>query len=119
MHYADPGDVPPEQRTPDQRRAWMIHHPERTPAAIAAAYPAHLHLNLLPRQQRRGIGARLLDRWLDAVQPRAVHVGVNRANTGAVAFWCRRGFETLRPDTTPERRTVWMGRRDKRQHHGR
>ncbi len=110
--YADPRDVPSEQRTPDQRRAWMIHHPARTPAAIVAAYPAHLHMNLLPRQQRRGVGARLLDRWLDATSGRAVHVGVNQANSGAVAFWRKCRFEPLRLGSPLEGRTVWMGRDD-------
>ena len=37
--YLDPADVPVEQRTPDQRRAAMIHHPARTPAAVAATCP--------------------------------------------------------------------------------
>ncbi|MBL6617181.1 MAG: GNAT family N-acetyltransferase [Reyranella sp.] len=112
--YADPRDVPPEQRTPDQRRAWMIHHPERTPATIAMAYPAHLHMNLLPRQQRRGVGAQLLDRWLDAANRRAVHVGVNRANSGAAAFWRKCRFEPLALDSPPNERTLWMGRDDGR-----
>jgi ribosomal protein S18 acetylase RimI-like enzyme len=111
--YTDPSDVPAEQRTPDQRRAWMIHHPTRTPGAVAAAYPAHLHMNLLPRQQRRGLGAKLLDRWLEAAQRRraqAFHVGVNRANAGAIAFWRKCGFEPLSPDALEEGRTLWMGR---------
>ena len=38
--YADPGDVPPADRTADQRRASMIHHPAKTPAAVTAKYPA-------------------------------------------------------------------------------
>ena len=29
--YADPAGVPPELRTTDQRRAFMIHHPAPTP----------------------------------------------------------------------------------------
>lgn len=108
--YADPRDVAPEQRTPDQRRASMIHHPERTPAAIVEAYPAHLHLNLLPRQQRRGVGGRLLDRWLDAASGDAVHVGVNRANSGGVAFWRKCRFQPLTFASLQEGRTVWLGR---------
>ena len=104
--YADPADVPAEARTPDQRRAFMIHHPARTPPAVTRDYPAHLHMNLLPRTQRRGIGSKLLGLWLDKVGAPAVHVGVNRANTGGARFWAARGFETL---TLPGR-TLWMGR---------
>lgn len=105
--YADPADVPPESRTPDQRRAFMIHHPAKTPAAITTAYPAHLHLNLLPRLQRRGTGSRLLADWLARAGKPAVHVGVNRANKNAAQFWAARGFSEL---DVPGGRTLWMGR---------
>ena len=104
--YADPTDVPSEERTPDQRRASMIHHPAKTPSAVALQYPAHLHMNLLPRMQRRGVGSALLDAWLDKVGAQAVHVGVNRANAGGVRFWAARGFEEL----PAPGRTLWMGR---------
>jgi GNAT superfamily N-acetyltransferase len=110
--YVDPAGVPPASYTADQRRASMIHHPARTPAAVAARYPGHLHMNLLPRLQRRGIGTRLLATWLDAALRRgaqAFHVGVNGANTGAIDFWRRQGFEPLAPDGLPAGRTLWMG----------
>ena len=107
--YADPADVPPANRTPDQRRAFMIHHPAKTPAAVTAAYPAHLHMNLMPRMHRRGVGSALLHAWLTAVGARSVHVGVNRANTGAARFWATRGFDEL--PVEPAGRTLWMGRR--------
>jgi GNAT superfamily N-acetyltransferase len=104
--YADPAGVPAEARTPDQRRAFMIHHPSKTPSAVTGRYPAHLHMNLLPRMQRRGIGSKLLGMWLEKVGAHAVHVGVNRANGGGVQFWAARGFEEL---PVPGR-TLWMGR---------
>ena len=104
--YADPADVPAEERTPDQRRAFMIHHPAKTPPTVAREYPAHLHMNLLPRTQRRGVGSALLDVWLDKVGAPAVHVGVNRANTGGARFWATHGFEAL----PVAGRTLWMAR---------
>ena len=110
--YADPSDVPPASRTADQRRAFMIHHPTRTPPMVVARYPAHLHMNLLPRLQRRGTGSTLLGAWLDITAShgaRAFHVGVNRANTAAIHFWHARAFEPLGLDSLPEGRTVWMG----------
>jgi GNAT superfamily N-acetyltransferase len=106
--YPDPVTVPAEGRTPDQRRAFMIHHPEKTPSDVVAKYPAHLHLNLLPRTQRQGVGTTLLGAWLEKVGPLAVHVGVNRANRGAIRFWATQRFQEL-PDQ-PEGRTLWMGR---------
>ncbi|MBV8391689.1 MAG: GNAT family N-acetyltransferase [Alphaproteobacteria bacterium] len=105
--YADPAAVPADERTPDQRRAFMIHHPAPTPAAVTAGYPAHLHMNLLPRLQRRGVGSRLLNDWLARARAPATHVGVNRANTAATHFWAARGFHDL---DIPAGRTLWMGR---------
>jgi len=92
--------------TADQRRAAMIHHPSRTPAEIAQRYPAHLHMNLLPRLQGRGIGTALLERWIAASREKAIHVAVNCFNEGGLAFWSKRGFT----DLALEGRTVWKGR---------
>lgn len=111
--YADPSNLPPASHSPDQRRALMIHHPARTPAALTDRYPAHLHMNLLPRLQRRGIGAKMFAAWLDLAVARgaqAFHIGVNRQNIGALPFWRARGFEPLRIDGLSEERTLWMGR---------
>lgn len=110
--YADPADILPNEQTADQRRASMIHHPAATPAEIVARYPAHLHLNLLPRLQRRGVGSLLLGTWLAAARARrarSFHVGVNRMNTGAMRFWTKQGFAPLLLDSVPESRTCWMG----------
>jgi GNAT superfamily N-acetyltransferase len=112
--YPEP-DVDRDDWTPDQRRIWSIHHPEKTPADIVRSYPAHVHMNLLPRAQRKGIGSRLLDAWIEAALRQgvgAVHARVSAANTGGLAFWRSRGFEPVRED--PEigsKGTVWCGRR--------
>ena len=42
----------------------MIRHPARAPQAIVAAYPSHVHRNLLPRLQGRGVGTGLLAMWI-------------------------------------------------------
>lgn len=111
--YPDPDLIPPTERTQDQRRHHMIHHPSRVPGDISQAYPAHLHLNLLPRVQGRGLGLQLFTAWLDAVapySPAGVHVGVNRQNTKATRFWTRCGFKALELTPLQSGRTVWMGR---------
>lgn len=111
--YEDPGDVPAPDWSADQRRAFMIHHPARTPQWIVERYPAHLHLNLLPRLQGRGIGCLLFSEWIDRAARYGVgpmHVGVNRFNSRAIGFWSTQDFRPLpSPDGAPER-TVWMGR---------
>src|SRR3546814_1923393 len=40
------------------------------PSAIADRYPAHLHMNLLPRTQGRGFGQQLFALWCDAALQR-------------------------------------------------
>jgi GNAT superfamily N-acetyltransferase len=106
QQYADPLG-PPESWNADQRRCFMIHHPSRTPGAVAAAFPAHVHMNLLPRRQGQGVGPTLLQHWLAAVSVGRIHVGINGQNVGAVRFWQRHGFDRL--DATTDR-TIWMGR---------
>jgi GNAT superfamily N-acetyltransferase len=108
--YPDPEGTPSDW-TADQKRCAMIHHPERTPTEIAHKFPAHVHVNLLPRLQHQGLGSRLLRAWLDLARDRgalAVHAGVNRANVRALQFWVRHGFRPLTSDGGATR-TAWMG----------
>lgn len=69
-----------------------------------AAYPAHLHIDLLPEAQRLGLGGRLLDTLRETLAARGVpgvHLGMDPANVGARAFYDRYGFKELpshRPD---------------------
>ncbi|GAB3453798.1 GNAT family N-acetyltransferase [Kineococcus endophyticus] len=61
-------------------------------------YPSHLHVDLLPRLQGRGLGRRLVDRLcaqLAAAGSPGVHLGVSAANPGAVEFYRRTGFIEL------------------------
>jgi ribosomal protein S18 acetylase RimI-like enzyme len=102
---------PDVQRTRDQRMAWLIHHPPRTPRRISDRWPAHLHINLLPRLQGRGFGARMIDRWLevvDALGAPAAHLAVGARNTRAVAFYRRYGFRELER-TGPPFDVIWFG----------
>jgi ribosomal protein S18 acetylase RimI-like enzyme len=111
--YPEPDPASSSSWTADQRRASMIHHPERAPRDVVDAYPAHLHLNLLPRVQGRGVGSMLLQTWLELASERgatAVHIGVNHANLRALRFWRQNGFRDLNPEEREEGRTVWLGR---------
>ncbi|CAN5640431.1 GNAT family N-acetyltransferase [soil metagenome] len=79
--YAMPAEADAAEWTPDQRRAFMIHRPAPAPPIVALSYPAHLHLNLLPRLQGRGVGTKLFDHWTSVANvrgARALHVAVNR-----------------------------------------
>ena len=111
--HADPGGAP-DTWTPDELRAWLIHHPRPAPADIVARYPAHLHMNLHPRLQGRRVGGLLLRLWLSAAQSSGlagVHLGTSPGNRRAIDYWTRNGFTKLeRPDAKP-RSTIWFGRR--------
>ena len=68
---------------------------------MLAEYPAHLHIDLLPRLQGRGVGRRLVDTLLDALRRRGVpgvHLGVDAANTRAIGFYEHVGFAPIGPD---------------------
>lgn len=96
--YPDPATIPADQRTPDQRMMHLIHHPSRTPAELAARYPAHLHIDLLPRMQGGGNGKRLMHTLLDALARAGVpgvHLGVGGRNEKAVGFYRHMGFQEL------------------------
>lgn len=116
--YADPGPVLNEDWTADQKRSFMIHHPGRTPVAVTDACPAHMHLNLLPRAHRKGVGSRLIESWLEKARSlgcKHVHVGVNARNQRGLLFWQASGFATinmaddLAADASPVT-SVWLGR---------
>jgi GNAT superfamily N-acetyltransferase len=109
----DPSGSPPKTWSADQFRAFIIHHPQPSPPEVVRAFPAHVHLNLLPRLQGQGVGARLLAAWFEAAQKRrvgAAHVGVNHTNVRGLRFWAARGFERLDIPREVGGRTVWMGR---------
>jgi GNAT superfamily N-acetyltransferase len=111
--YPEPKAASLASWTADQRRAAAIHHLERAPRDVVEAYPAHLHLNLLPGAQGQGVGSMLLKAWLELASKRgatAVHVGVNRTNRRALRFRSQNGFKDLNPEGRTGSRTVWMGR---------
>ncbi|WP_165989390.1 GNAT family N-acetyltransferase [Streptomyces sp. YIM 98790] len=92
----------------------LLHHAERMlPADLVGDYPAHLHIDLLPEGQGRGLGRKLMESYLDALRARrvpGVHLGMSPENTGARAFYDRLGFTELRaPD--PSAPTVYLGMR--------
>ncbi|MBO9098138.1 MULTISPECIES: GNAT family N-acetyltransferase [unclassified Rhizobium] len=112
--YPEPSG-PSSQWNADERRCFMIHHLRHTPESLIQPYPAHVHMNLLPRLQQQGIGTALLDRWITMARQAGVsgiHLGTNTANHGASRFWPKRGFAQLSPPVAPlSETTVWFGRR--------
>ena len=92
QRYAPPAAAP---TTRDERMAWLMHNPSRTPRRITEPYPSHLHIDLLPRFQGGGWGKKMIDTWLAAMKARGsrgTHLGVGFANERAVRFYRAYGF---------------------------
>src|SRR5690606_11113458 len=84
--------------TPDENIAALLHHPERMVLPELAAWPAHLHIDLLPEWQGRGYGRGLMRTFLTALRDAgvpAVHLVMAVANKPARAFYDRMGFEEI------------------------
>jgi GNAT superfamily N-acetyltransferase len=94
----------------DNRLISSLHHPYIQDSGIVADFPAHLHIDLLPRLQRQGHGRQLIERFCDEVRrrgARGVHLGVGTANHRARIFYARVGFDEVRTSDT----SIVLGRR--------
>lgn len=72
-------------------------HREHVPH-YANAFPAHLHINLLPQAQGTGLGRKLMDAACDkliADQVKGIHLGVAEKNLRAIGFYEAMGFTKL------------------------
>jgi ribosomal protein S18 acetylase RimI-like enzyme len=61
-------------------------------------FPSHLHIDLLPRAQRRGYGRRMLEEVMERLRRRGspgAHLGVSMRNSRARSFYERLGFKEL------------------------
>jgi ribosomal protein S18 acetylase RimI-like enzyme len=78
--------------------------PERMLIPELDEYPAHLHIDLLPRLQGAGWGRRLIEALVAALRERGIpglHLSMDAANTRARAFYDHLGFTEL-PSSTAD-----------------
>ncbi|ROS23823.1 GNAT family N-acetyltransferase [Cellulomonas sp. PhB150] len=88
----------PHDGTEDHVLVARFHETWPTEDPVYAEYPAHMHIDLLPRLQGQGLGRALIETLADALRARGVpglHLGVSKDNPGAIAFYHRVGFVTL------------------------
>ena len=99
--YAKP--FTPEMIRSDKEE-WILNsiHEKKFPADASNdkidGYPAHLHIDLLPTLQGKGMGRKLMDTLIAELGRQKVpglHLGVSASNTGAVAFYQKLGFSVL------------------------
>lgn len=92
----------------DSARIATIENPFRAPTDLTGPYPAHIHMNLLPRLRGQRVGTSLLRMWVDQASDagvKGIHLGASVSNEGGIAFWSRSGFEIIRR----EQSVVWFG----------
>jgi ribosomal protein S18 acetylase RimI-like enzyme len=96
--YPDPRAIADARSDPERFTLQDIHEPFRADPALVSRYPSHLHIDLLPRLQGRGIGRRLMETLLAALRASGspgVHLHVGRANQRAVGFYGHIGLTEL------------------------
>lgn len=97
--------------TPTEEMIALLHRPEHMLGPQVAAYPAHLHIDLLPPWQRKGHGRELMRAFLDALRAKGVadvYLSMLTANKPARIFYDRLGFHEIDvPDPGP---LTYLGR---------
>lgn len=89
----------PEDTSPDAELIRHFHQPEPAENPDLAAYPAHLHIDLLPQAQGQGWGRRLIGTFTDrlrALGVPGVHLGVGASNQRAIGFYAHLGFQHIK-----------------------
>ncbi len=89
------------------------HQPDYFCPEPYAAYPSHLHIDLLPRAQGHGYGRRMLGQVMDNLRQRGspgAHLGVSALNQSAFGFYQRLGFRELIRTGEGADRVIYMGK---------
>jgi ribosomal protein S18 acetylase RimI-like enzyme len=95
---ADKYPIPASARTKEEELTALLHHPERNVHPELGDYPAHLHIDLLPSHQGRGLGRLLIRTFLAALRERGVpgvHLGVAPDNARALEFYRHLGLREV------------------------
>jgi len=98
--------------SPDDALLALHRRPERMLVPELAAWPAHLHIDLLPRAQGQGWGGRLMDTFLAGLRDvgvHGVHLGVDADNVAAAGFYRRLGFARAEVASAGPR-AMWLHR---------
>jgi ribosomal protein S18 acetylase RimI-like enzyme len=107
--------VPPDPPVSREDHMIALHYrPERLLWPGLEAYPAHLHIDLLPPFQGGGHGRALMETYYAAAARAGapgVHLTVMAANTRALGFYDHLGFRRLDPATPGESAVVYLGRK--------
>jgi ribosomal protein S18 acetylase RimI-like enzyme len=90
--------MPDENDTSLDSRIIRLIHKGHVPRPELLAYPAHLHIDILPEGQGKGMGRILIDTFsnkLKAMKVTALHLEVGKRNTNAIIFYEKVGFKII------------------------
>lgn len=104
----DPATWTPVQQLYHEYHHYQVYYPESF-----QAYPSHLHIDLAPRAQGRGQGARMMEHQLAALvrlgSP-GVHLCMSAVNQRAHQFYQKLGFHELARVGTPVPQVIYLGK---------
>ena len=87
--------------TPFETWIRRLFHQKAQAPDFTDQYPAHLHIDFLPRAQGQGLGTRLVGAFLEQLHQSRVpgfHLGVSLDNLKAQSFYRKLGFQEIRRD---------------------
>lgn len=93
-------EAPPREQLSAQEQFALhdIHHPWSAADELASRFPSHLHIDLLPRLQGRGVGRRLMATVISALRAQGsagLHLHVSEHNQKAAGFYRHLGFSEV------------------------
>lgn len=104
----------PSSWTRAQRVHSWYHQPDYFCPDPYAAYPSHMHIDLLERVRGHGVGRRMMELAMAMLRQRGspgAHLGVSVLNTPALGFYRRLGFRELARTGTPNDGCVYLGKK--------
>lgn len=97
--YPEPSPEVAEALPTQERNALAdIHHHWDTADELASRFPSHMHIDLLPRMQGRGIGRKLIETLVAGLRDQGspgLHLIVGDGNPKAVGFYRHVGFAEI------------------------
>jgi ribosomal protein S18 acetylase RimI-like enzyme len=95
LHHPMPD---PDDQSRDAAMIRLLHKGYQPDPGLCLEYPAHLHIDLLARAQKKGQGKRLMHTLFAALRQKnvpGVHLGVGGRNLNGIAFYQHIGFTCL------------------------
>jgi ribosomal protein S18 acetylase RimI-like enzyme len=84
--------------SPDANIIRLIHK-GHVPNPELSEYPSHLHIDLLPITQGKGLGRIMMNRFIEKLKELnspALHLEVGKKNSGAIVFYKKMGFHIIK-----------------------